>query len=54
MDYLLMLFTHLIKSAEFFTIEGLPNIPITHFPYAVSELIYNIVKIIEIYLRYFQ
>jgi hypothetical protein len=46
METVIMFFTHLLKSAEFFVIEGLPTFNIE----SIEALFWNIVKIVEIYL----
>lgn len=49
METITMLFTHLIKSAEYFIIEGLP----TFNTESIEALFWNVAKIAEIYLSTF-
>jgi hypothetical protein len=46
METVIMFFTHLLKSAEFFVIEGLPTFNIE----SIEALFWNFIKIVEIYL----
>lgn len=50
MEILIMYFTHLLKSAEYFIIEGLPNIPFEHWAEIPDAIAFNIAKLITIYL----
>lgn len=49
METLIMFITHLLKSAEYFIIEGFP----TFNTESIEALFWNIVKIVEIYLSIF-
>ena len=53
MEYIIMIVAHIIKSAEYFAAYGLPEIPLEQLPETVEVLIYNLVKITEIYLSGF-
>ena len=53
MNYIILLITHIIKSAEYFAAYGLPEISFEQLPETVEVLIYNLVKITEIYLSGF-
>ena len=46
METVIMFFTHLLKSAEYFIIEGLPTFNIE----SIEALFWNVAKIVEIYL----
>ncbi|MBQ2902807.1 MAG: hypothetical protein IJA31_11615 [Clostridia bacterium] len=48
-----MFFTHLLKSAEYFIIEGIPTIPFEHWAEIPGALAFNLLKLIEIYLSMF-
>ena len=48
-EMLTMLITHILKSIEFFTVSGLPAIPLDKLPEAAAALAWQIAKIIEIY-----
>lgn len=50
MEYIILIITHILKSAEFFITEGLPNIPIDALPEATEAFVFNLVKLVEIYL----
>ena len=52
-EALLMFLTHMLKSAEYFIVEGFPAIPAEQLPYAAEALIYNFIKLFEIYLSGF-
>ncbi len=53
MNYIILLITHIIKSAEYFIVEGLPNIPLNNLPEAAEAIAFNLLKLIEIYLSMF-
>lgn len=53
MEYIIMIVSHILKSAEFFIIEGLPNISLDNLPEMVEALIFNFFKLAEIYLSGF-
>ena len=53
MNYIILLITHIIKSAEYFVEEGLPVLTSEQLPYLLEALIYNLTKIVEIYLSGF-
>jgi hypothetical protein len=46
METVIMFFTHLLKSAEYFIIEGFP----TFNTESIEALFWNVAKITEIYL----
>ena len=50
MEYIILIVTHIIKSAEFFIAEGLPEIPLNQIPDAAAALVFNFIKLVEIYL----
>lgn len=50
MEYIIMIVSHIIKSAEFFITEGLPEIPFDRITDAAAALVFNIIKLAEIYL----
>ncbi len=53
MEIVIMLITHIIKSAVYFAASGLPEIPPEHIPAAVEAFILNVVKLAEIYASVF-
>ncbi|MBQ4630631.1 MAG: hypothetical protein IJB70_06590 [Clostridia bacterium] len=53
MEYIIMFFTHLLKSAEYFIIEGIPTIPFEHWAEIPGAFAFNLLKLIEIYLSMF-
>lgn len=50
METVIMFFTHLLKSAEYFIIEGIPNIPFEHWAEIPGAIAFNLAKLITIYL----
>lgn len=50
MEYLIMFVSHLIKSAEYFLVEGIPAVPIEHIPEAIEGVVFNFIKLATIYL----
>lgn len=50
MEYLIFFIEHIIKTAEFFAVEGFPIVPIELIPAAIEGIIFNLFKIISIYL----
>ena len=50
MEYIIMIVAHILKSAEFFIAEGLPEIPLDRIPDAATALVFNFMKLVEIYL----
>lgn len=53
MEYIIMIVSHIFKTAEYFITEGLPNVPLEQLPYLADALMYNLIKIFEIYLSGF-
>lgn len=53
MEYIIMFITHIFKVIEFYITEGFPVITAEQLPYLADALIYNFVKIFEIYLSGF-
>ena len=49
MEYVIMFISHLFKTAEYFVVEGFPQISIDQLPEAVEALFWQSAKIIEIY-----
>lgn len=50
METVIMFFTHLLKSAEYFIIEGIPIIPFEHWVEIPEAIAFNVAKLITIYL----
>lgn len=53
MIYISMFIAHLIKMAEYFLVQGIPAVSIEQLPIAIEGIVYNYVKLIEIYLSGF-
>ncbi len=53
LEYVVMFFTHLMKAAEYFILTEAPVISAELLPYAVEGMIYNVIKILGIYLSGF-
>lgn len=53
MEFISMFFMHFFKVAEYFVDTGLPVITTEQVPYVLEALVYNLVKIIDIYLSGF-
>jgi hypothetical protein len=53
MEFISMFFMHFFKVAEYFVEEGLPVLTAEQIPYIPEALVYNLIKIIEIYLSGF-
>ena len=53
MEYIIMMVTHLIKTAAFFAVNGFPEIQIEHIPEAIEALFWQTAKITEIYMSMF-
>ena len=53
MEYISMFFTHFFKVIEYFVVEGLPVLTAEQIPYFAEALVYNFIKIFEIYLSGF-
>lgn len=49
MEYLMMFISHLLKSAEYYIVEGIPIVPLEHLPEAINGIVFNFVKIATIY-----
>jgi hypothetical protein len=45
----MMFFSHLIKMAEYFVANDFPEVSFEELPIAIEGLIYNAIKLIEIY-----
>ena len=54
MEYAIMFVTHLIKSAHYFIVEGIPTVPITQIPEAIEALFWQLLKMAEIYASLFR
>lgn len=52
-EMLTMLILHILKSIEFFSSAGLPEIPLDKLPEAAAALAWQVAKIIEIYSSLF-
>ena len=50
MNYLIMFVTHLIKTAHYFLVEGIPTIPVGQIPDAIEAFFWQSLKIFEIYM----
>ena len=50
METFAMLLTHIIKTIEFFLIEGIPSVPFEYWAEIPGAIAFNIVKLITIYL----
>lgn len=50
METFAMLLTHIIKTIEFFLIEGLPDVPAEYWTEIPGAIAFNVVKLITIYL----
>ena len=50
METITMLFTHLIKSAEYFLVEGISIVPVDHWVEIPGAIAFNIAKLITIYM----
>ena len=53
MEYIIMFFMHLFKVTEYFVDTGLPVLTAEQLPYLLEALVYNLTKIITIYLSGF-
>lgn len=53
MEYIIMFILHIIKTAEYFAVSGLPEIPPEQLPAAIEGFILNLVKLAEIYASMF-
>ena len=49
MEYFVMMATHLIKTAHYFIVEGVPVVPLEQIPLALEGIAYNTLKLITIY-----
>lgn len=49
MEYAIMFVTHLIKTAHYFLVEGIPTVPVEQIPEAIEALFWQSLKIAEIY-----
>jgi hypothetical protein len=50
MELITMFIAHLIKSAEYFLVEGLPVVPVEHWAEIPGAIAFNLAKLITIYL----
>ena len=50
METFAMLLTHIIKTIEFFLIEGVPEVPVECLAEIPGAIAFNVVKFITIYL----
>ena len=50
MEYVTMFFSHILKTIEYFAIEGFPEITPDMIPEVVQALIYDFGKIASMYL----
>ena len=50
MDNIIIFVTHLIKTAHYFAIEGIPTIPVGQIPEAIEAFFWQSLKIFEIYM----
>lgn len=50
MEYITMFITHLLKSAEYFLVEGIPIVPVEHWAEIPSAIAFNVAKLITIYM----
>lgn len=50
MNYLIMFVTHLIKTAHYFIVEGIPKVSIGQIPDAIEAFFWQSLKIFEIYM----
>ena len=53
MIYIVMFFSFLIKMADYFTVNGFPEVTFEELPIAIEGLIYNYFKLFEIYFSGF-
>ena len=53
MEYAIMFVTHLIKTAHYFIVEGIPTVPVSQIPEAIEALFWQTAKITEIYMSMF-
>lgn len=50
MDNIIMFITHLLKSAEYFLVDGIPIVPVEHWAEIPGAIAFNIAKLITIYM----
>ncbi len=50
MEYLIIFITHIIKSIDYFAVEGLPIIPLHQLPEAAEAIVFHLCKLITVYL----
>ena len=53
MEYFAMFVSHLIKTAHYFIVEGMPEIPIEYIPEAIEGVVFNFIKLATIYFSMF-
>ena len=53
MEYIIMIVSHILKSAEFFIIEGFPEITFENLPDVIVSSLSNIMKLVIVYLSLF-
>lgn len=49
----MMFFTHIVKTVEYFIIEGLPEITLDMLPEVIQAVIFNTAKLLTIYAAMF-
>lgn len=49
MEYIIMFISHIVKTAAYFAVTGFPEIPLEQLPAAAEAIIFNVVKLAEIY-----
>lgn len=50
METFTMILSHIIKTIEFFLIDGIPTIPVEYWMEIPGAIAFNVVKLITIYL----
>ena len=49
MEYAIMFVTHLLKTAHYFMVEGIPTVPVEQIPEAIEAMFWLSVKMAEKY-----
>ena len=49
MEYIIMFISHIVKTAAYIAVTGFPEIPLEQLPAAAEAIIFNVVKLAEIY-----
>ena len=52
-EYIVMMFTHIIKVMQYFTGQVLPELTLSQLPMFIEEYLYYIAKVIAIYVTIF-